>query len=98
MAYALRPNSVSAEALGEIAEIQKDLARAIQEYSLAFVLPENGPAGSVDRSEIRLKLGNVWRQTHGSEQGLGEQILTTYDYLRPGAATEGSGARNRDVR
>ena len=98
MAYALRANALAAEAIGEIAEIQKDLARAIQEYSLAFVLPETGPAGSVDRSEIRLKLGNVWKQTHGSEQGLGEQILTTYDYLRPGAVTENSGARNRDVR
>ncbi|MGH9745652.1 MAG: redoxin family protein [Candidatus Acidiferrales bacterium] len=97
MAYALRANAVAAEALGEIAEIQKDLARAIQEYSLAFVLPENGPAGTVDRSEIRLKLGNVWKQTHGSEQGLGEQILTTYDYLRPGTAAENPAARNREV-
>ena len=95
--YSLRPNAVAAESLGEIAEMQKDTSRAIQEYSLAFVLPESGPAGKVDRSQIRLKLGNVWKQNHGSEQGLGEQILTTYDYLRPGAATEGSAARNRDV-
>ncbi|MGA8144614.1 MAG: thioredoxin domain-containing protein [Candidatus Acidiferrales bacterium] len=97
MSYALRANAVAAEALGEIAEIQKDLARAIQEYSLAFVLPEAGPAGKVDRGEIRLKLGNVWKQTHGSEQGLGEQILTTYDYLRPATANESPAARNKDV-
>ena len=94
MSYALRANAVAAEALGEIAEIQKDLGRAVQEYSLAFVLPESGPAGKVDRSEIRLKLGNVWKETHGSEQGLGEQILTTYDYLRPGAASDSPAARN----
>jgi cytochrome c biogenesis protein CcmG/thiol:disulfide interchange protein DsbE len=94
MSYALRPNAVASEALGEIAEIQKDLGRAIQEYSLAFVLPEAGPAGKVDRSEIRLKLGNVWKQTHGSEQGLGEQILTTYDYLRPGSPSDSPAARN----
>jgi thiol-disulfide isomerase/thioredoxin len=94
MSYALRANAVAAEALGEIAEIQKDLGRAVQEYSLAFVLPESGPAGKVDRSEIRLKLGNVWKETHGSEQGLGEQILTTYDYLRPGAAGDSPAARN----
>jgi thiol-disulfide isomerase/thioredoxin len=94
MSYALRANAVAAETLGEIAEIQKDLGRAVQEYSLAFVLPESGPAGKVDRSEIRLKLGNVWKQTHGSEQGLGEQILTTYDYLRPGTASDSPAARN----
>ena len=97
MSYSLRPNAVAAESLGEIAELQKDLARAIQEYSLAFVLPESGPAGNVDRGEVRLKLGNVWKQTHGSEQGLGEQILTTYDYLRPTAVNESPAVRNRDV-
>src|ERR1700745_2348324 len=94
MSYALRANAVAAETLGEIAEIQKVLGRAVQEYSLSFVLPESGPSGKVDRSEIRLKLGNVWKETHGSEQGLGEQILTTYDYLRPGAASESPAARN----
>ena len=96
MSYALRPNAVAAEAIGEIAEFQKDLGRAIQEYSLAFVLPESGPAGKVDRAEIRLKLGNVWRQTHGSEQGLGEQILSTYDYLRP-VSNDAQAVRNKDV-
>jgi thiol-disulfide isomerase/thioredoxin len=94
MSYAFRANAVAAENLGEIAELQKDLGRAIQEYSLAFVLPESGPAGKVDRTEIRLKLGNVWKQTHGSEQGLGEQILTTYDYLRPGTPSDSQAARN----
>src|ERR1700719_912662 len=98
MSYALRANAVAAETLGEIAEIQKDLGRAVQEYSLAFVLPESGPAGKVNRGEIRMKLGNVWKQTHGNEQGLGEQILSTYDYLRPGTVTENPGTRNRDVR
>jgi len=94
MSYALRANAVAAETLGEIAEIQKDLGRAVQEYSLAFVLPESGPAGKVNRGEIRMKLGNVWKQTHGNEQGLGEQILSTYDYLRPGSASESPAARN----
>jgi thiol-disulfide isomerase/thioredoxin len=95
--YSLRPNAVAAEALGEIAEMQKDPSRAIQEYSLAFVLPESGPAGKVDRSEIRMKLGNVWKQNHGSEQGLGEQILTTYDYLRPASANDSPAARNKEA-
>lgn len=95
MSYSLRANAVAAEALGEISEMQQDLARAIQEYSLAFVLPESGPAGKVDRTEIRMKLGNVWKQTHGSEQGLGEQILTTYDYLRPANTNDSPAARNK---
>jgi thiol-disulfide isomerase/thioredoxin len=94
MSYALRANAVAAETLGEIAEIQKDLGRAVQEYSLAFVLPESGPAGKVNRGEIRMKLGNVWKQTHGNEQGLGEQILSTYDYLRPGSASDSPTIRN----
>ncbi len=98
MSYSLRANAVAAEELGEISELQQDLARAIQEYSLAFVLPESGPAGKVDRIEIRMKLGNVWRQTHGSEQGLGEQILTTYDFLRPASANVSPAARNKEAR
>jgi thiol-disulfide isomerase/thioredoxin len=98
MSYSLRANAVAAEALGEISEMQQDLARAIQEYSLAFVLPESGPAGKVDRNEIRMKLGNVWKQSHGSEQGLGEQILTTYDYLRPPIANDSPAARNKEAR
>ena len=84
--YSLHPNAMAAEQLGEIAEMKNDYAKAIEEYSLAFVLPEDGPSGKVDRREVRMKLGNVWRRVHGTDQGLGEQILAAYDRL--GAAPQ----------
>ena len=34
---------------------------------------------NVDRDEVRKKLGNLWREQHGSEVGLGERLLQTYD-------------------
>lgn len=83
--YTVRPNAVAAQQLGELAEMKSDYPKAVEEYLLAFVLPEDGPAGKVDRREVRKQLGNVWRQVHGTEQGLGEQILAAYDRL--GAVT-----------
>ena len=60
--YSIRANAAAAEQLGEIAERRNDSAAAIEEYTLAFVLPESSPTGKVDRREIRMKLGNVWRK------------------------------------
>jgi thiol-disulfide isomerase/thioredoxin len=89
MSYSVRPNAVAAEQLGEIAELRRDYPTAIQEYMLAFVLPEDGPVGKVNRREVRKRLGNVWRQVHGSDEGLGEAVLAKYDLLAsvPTAAT-----------
>jgi thiol-disulfide isomerase/thioredoxin len=92
------PNSVSAELLGEIAELQKDSAAAIEEYSLAFVLPETSPMGKVDRLDVRRKLGNAWRQVHGNDQGLGEKILSTYDRLAGPADRTDPAARNKNAK
>jgi thiol-disulfide isomerase/thioredoxin len=76
--YDVLPSSAAAEQLGEIAELRKDSKGAIEQYARAFALAEatNGTAG---RREIRQKLGNVWRLTHGSDTGLGEYLLLTYD-------------------
>jgi len=79
--YSIAPNALAAELLGEIDELKKESTQAVAEYTLAFVLPEIGPTGKVDRQEVRMKLGNVWRQVHGSDQGLGEEILATFDHL-----------------
>ena len=76
--YALSPNAAAAEKLGEIAELKKDLTRAIEEYARAFALADSA-TGSVNRREIRQKLGNVWRLAHGSDYGLGDFLLHTYD-------------------
>ncbi len=78
--YALVPSAGAAEKLGEIAELNKNLLQAIQEYAWAFALADNGKT-SPDRREIRQKLGNVWRLAHGSDDGLGEYILHTYDEI-----------------
>ena len=96
--YAIRSSALAAEQLGEIAEMKNDYTKAVDEYLLAFVLPEEGPAGKVDRREVRKKLGNVWRQVHGSEQGLGEQILVTYDHLGATSANLNPPARNKGAK
>jgi thiol-disulfide isomerase/thioredoxin len=76
--YALIPSAGAAEKLGEIAELNKQLPAAIDQYARAFALAD-GAKGSPDRREIRQKLGNVWRLAHGSSDGLGEYLLRTYD-------------------
>jgi thiol-disulfide isomerase/thioredoxin len=104
MSYAVQRNAVAAEQLGEIAELRRDYATAAQEYLLAFVLPEDGPVGKVNRREIRKRLGNVWRQLHGSEEGLGAAVLAQYDLLGAvpvlgaGAAANGSAAGNKNAK
>ena len=76
--YQIFPTASAAQRLGETAELQKDLNTAIQEYARAFALAE-GKSGNVSREEIRRQIGNVWRLAHGSENGLGEYLLSTYD-------------------
>ena len=94
-----RPNALAAEKLGEIAELQNDPTAAIDEYALAFALPEDGPAGKADRRELRLKLGNVWRLVHGSDKGLGDAILAAYDRAYPAQpAASAPAARNKDAK
>src|SRR2546422_489206 len=76
--YEILPSSTAAEQLGEIAELKKDSNGAIQQYARAFALAD-ATTGTSSRREIRQKLGNVWRLTHGSNVGLGEYLLLTFD-------------------
>jgi thiol-disulfide isomerase/thioredoxin len=76
--YRLAPGAAAAERLGELAELRKDLTGACHQYALAFALADGSGAGA-SRAELRKKLGNVWRLAHGSEDGLGEYVLRTYD-------------------
>jgi thiol-disulfide isomerase/thioredoxin len=78
--YAIRANASAAEQLGEIAELRHENQKAIDEYILAFVLPDGGSASKIDRRALRQKLGNVYKQVHGGEAGLGEAILAAYDH------------------
>jgi thiol-disulfide isomerase/thioredoxin len=88
--FDLIPSSASAENLGEITELQKDLNRAITLYARAFLLadPVSDPAR---RQVIRHNLGNVWRLAHGSEDGLGEFLLNAYDEMFAAAQTSPQG-------
>jgi len=91
-AYAFEPSAVAAEKMGEIAELNKDLPRAIQQYARAFS-QFDGAKSSADRRETRQRLGNVWRLAHGSDDGLGTYLLKAYDELNASPA-KSSGARN----
>jgi thiol-disulfide isomerase/thioredoxin len=85
--YKLKPNPAAALQLGEIAEMQKKTDAAIEQYLLAFVIPSMEGA-EVDRAEVRKKLGNMWQLARGSQAGLGERILETYDRLNPPAKSD----------
>jgi thiol-disulfide isomerase/thioredoxin len=93
--YKLKANPAAALQLGEIAELQKKTDEAIEQYLIAFVIPSMDSA-EVDRAEVRKKLGNMWQLAHGSQSGLGERILETYDRLnqqtKSGDAEPNSGA------
>jgi thiol-disulfide isomerase/thioredoxin len=94
--YRRSPGAAAAERLGEVAELRKDLTAAIHQYALAFALAEGTTAGT-SRADLRKKLGNAWRLGHGSEDGLGEYILRTYDEsLAAGLAAKP--ARNKGVK
>src|SRR5262249_31498068 len=84
-AYFLVPNAEAAEKLGEIAELNKELLVAIQQYARAFALGDGGKGGA-ERREVRQKLGNVWRLAHGTDDGLGDYVLRTYDEITAGPA------------
>jgi thiol-disulfide isomerase/thioredoxin len=98
LSFSIRPSATAAKVLGEIAEIHRDLPGAIEEYTFAFVLPETGAGGKVDRREVRWKLGNLWIQVHGSEKGLGEEILSAYDRLTAPPANPGPLAHNKKAK
>jgi thiol-disulfide isomerase/thioredoxin len=78
--YDTLPTAGAAQRLGEVAELQKDLNSAILYYARAFALAE-GRNGNVSRQEIRKKIGNVWRLMHGSEDGLADYLLHTFDEM-----------------
>jgi thiol-disulfide isomerase/thioredoxin len=99
--YELQPNAQAAEKLGDMAEMQHRLPDAVTDYSNAFVLPQvtsRGSPNAVDRRLIRQKLGNVWRQLHGSDAGLGDAVMAAYDRLSVPASTSPSASRNQGAK
>ncbi len=86
--YATLATAGAAEKLGEVAELNKDAAEAIKQYARAFALAD-GAGNGVTRRDIRRKIGNAWRQAHGSDDGLGEYLLRSYDELAQETAGQG---------
>jgi thiol-disulfide isomerase/thioredoxin len=78
--YHLAPLAPTALALAELAERRKQAEQAIEYYLRAFVLSFDSSEG-VSRGEIRRKLGKAYAAKQGSEAGLGERLLKTYDAL-----------------
>ena len=95
--YVILPNSGTAAQLGEIAEARKDLNAAIQNYARAFALAGDS-AGPLGRAELRKKIGNAWRLAHGSEDGLGDYLLHSFDEvaasLAPKKSIRNAGLKN----
>jgi thiol-disulfide isomerase/thioredoxin len=90
--YAIVSNSSAAEKLGELDELDKNYNAAIKQYARAFSLADLN-AKDTGRRELRQKLGNVWRLAHGSDAGLGDFLLATYD----GIATNSAPNPHRNV-
>ena len=74
----LQTNAAAALRLGEIAELRGQKEKAIEQYLVAFVLPDQLGV-PVDRAEVRRKLGNLWKQVYGNEDELGRRLLEAYD-------------------
>lgn len=95
--YALQASALAAVKLGEIAELRKDPTKAIQEYARAFALAGES-SGAASRAELRKKIGNVWRLAHGSEDGLGDYLLHSFDEvstsMAPAKTVRNAGIKN----
>ncbi|MBS1807133.1 MAG: TlpA family protein disulfide reductase [Acidobacteria bacterium] len=78
--YKQSPLASAAATLAAIAEKRKNTDQAIDYYLQAFIRSIEAPEGA-DRDEIRRKLGQLYTAKNGSEQGLGDKLLKTYDVI-----------------
>lgn len=78
--YKQSPMAATAATLAALAEKRKNTEQAIEYACQAFVRSIEATEG-VDREELRRKLGQLYAAKHGSEQGLGDKILKTFDFI-----------------
>lgn len=101
--FHLMPNAEAALTLGEIAEEEKHADEAIRQYATAFALAGEEPSDAhtqpLDRDQLRMRMGNLWRFTHDSGAGLGDIVLSAYDRSREMAKADKPDATvyNKDV-
>ena len=78
--FSLRPTSKVAERLGRLALERNNSREALEQFATAFSLPSESP-NPAKRNKLRKKLGDLYTQLYGSEQGLGEFLLARYDEI-----------------
>ena len=78
--YKYSPLASSVATLAEIAQKRKNTEQALEYYLQSFVRSMEATEG-VDRDDIRRKLSQLYIARHGSESGLGDKLLKTYDAI-----------------
>ena len=78
--YKYSPLASSVATLAEIAEKRKNPEQAIEYYLQAFVRSIETTEG-VERGDLRRRLSQLYTAKHGSETGLGDKLLKTYDAI-----------------
>lgn len=68
----------AAVSLAEVAEKRKDTDLAIENYAQGFVISLITDE-TIDKAAVRRKLGQLYTAKKGSETGLGDLLLKTYD-------------------
>lgn len=77
-AYSIYPAEETARATADaLLRLGRD-SEAIDRLSEAFIIPD-AHAKDTDLMSDRLRLGQLWKMTHDSEKGLGDEILAAYD-------------------
>lgn len=77
-AYALYPGEETARATADALLRMGRESDAIARLAEAFIIPDSR-AKDTDLLADRLRLGELWKKTHESEKGLGDEILEAYD-------------------
>jgi thiol-disulfide isomerase/thioredoxin len=77
-AYSLYPGEETARVSAESLLRLGREGEAVTRLAEAFSIPDSR-ASSSDRLTDRLRLGEMWTKAHGSEQGLGDELLAAYD-------------------
>jgi len=77
-AYTLYPAEETGRVLAESLIRLGRNDEALKRLAEAFAAPDPH-AADADRLSDRLRLGEMWKKAHGSEQGLGDEILAAYD-------------------
>ncbi len=77
-AWETNPSSLAAREWGRWLAANGKTMEAVEHYADAFTL-EDPDSTEEDRAQDRAKMGELYRQVHKSEKGLGDLLLKAYD-------------------